>query len=295
MEQSKSLETIKKTQLRQDSIKDIRKMAFIAKKTEKLATAIYRVTDFISNDDPLRARMRGKALDLLEGVLRIFHEHLPSSYDAQRRIFHDFALMDTLLEISHNGSLVSETNFSILADEYRTLLSMVAEECAEGEEGGDVSVSETETDRFSDTHRHAVKKDIFKNSIKDKHELSFINERARIGEAGGSLSPSTQTRDTTGGKAGDTGGVKRVASRGYAGRGRTRESASRSERRALILDCIRKKGGDVGIKDILEVPEIAGKLSEKTLQRELMGLLEEGKIRKRGERRWSRYFLAHGQ
>ena len=43
---------------------------------------------------------------------------------------------------------------------------------------------------------------------------------------------------------------------------------------------------DVSIKDI--VPNIKG-CSEKTIQREILGLIREGSIKKSGERRWSRY------
>lgn len=59
-------------------------------------------------------------------------------------------------------------------------------------------------------------------------------------------------------------------------------------RKGSVLEFI--KGHDnVSIKDI--VPNITG-CSEKTIQRELISLIEEGKIRKTGERRWSRYSLA---
>jgi len=55
-----------------------------------------------------------------------------------------------------------------------------------------------------------------------------------------------------------------------------------------ILDFI-KGHNDVSIKDI--VPNITG-CSEKTVQRELISLIKEGKIKKIGERRWSKYSIA---
>ena len=59
-------------------------------------------------------------------------------------------------------------------------------------------------------------------------------------------------------------------------------------RKNTILDFI-KGQNDVSIKDI--VPNIIG-CSEKTIQRELIQLINDGKIRKIGERRWSKYSLA---
>lgn len=59
-------------------------------------------------------------------------------------------------------------------------------------------------------------------------------------------------------------------------------------RKNTILDFI-KGHNDVSIKDI--VPNIIG-CSEKTIQRELIQLINVGKIKKTGERRWSKYSLA---
>lgn len=59
-------------------------------------------------------------------------------------------------------------------------------------------------------------------------------------------------------------------------------------RKNTILDFI-KGHNNVSIKDI--VPNITG-CSEKTIQRELIALINENKIKKVGERRWSRYSIA---
>lgn len=69
------------------------------------------------------------------------------------------------------------------------------------------------------------------------------------------------------------------------------ENGSRHKRKDLrkntVLDFI-KGHNYVSIKDI--VPNITG-CSEKTIQRELIQLINEGKIKKTGERRWSRYSI----
>ncbi|OHB14833.1 MAG: hypothetical protein A2605_01835 [Candidatus Zambryskibacteria bacterium RIFOXYD1_FULL_39_35] len=59
-------------------------------------------------------------------------------------------------------------------------------------------------------------------------------------------------------------------------------------RKNMILEFI-KGHNNASIKDI--VPNITG-CSEKTVQRELIALISENKIKKVGERRWSRYFVA---
>ncbi len=60
------------------------------------------------------------------------------------------------------------------------------------------------------------------------------------------------------------------------------------ERREAILSVIRRKGGSASIKDISTVIR---NVSEKTIQRELLTLIDLKIIIKKGERRWSTYSL----
>jgi len=61
----------------------------------------------------------------------------------------------------------------------------------------------------------------------------------------------------------------------------------KEDRRMLILDTLRG-GGKLGIKDI--ALQVVG-YSEKTVQRELTNLVQEGLVKKEGEKRWSTYSL----
>ncbi|MES2437302.1 MAG: DeoR family transcriptional regulator [Patescibacteria group bacterium] len=61
----------------------------------------------------------------------------------------------------------------------------------------------------------------------------------------------------------------------------------KSERREAILALLRQQN-NLSIKDFLAVVK---DYSEKTIQRELLTLVEEGLIKKEGERRWSTYSL----
>lgn len=61
-----------------------------------------------------------------------------------------------------------------------------------------------------------------------------------------------------------------------------------TQRQDTILSYIKDKQ-TVGIRDLVSV--VRG-VSEKTIQRELQGLIEAGRVVKRGERRWSTYSLS---
>jgi hypothetical protein len=78
---------------------------------------------------------------------------------------------------------------------------------------------------------------------------------------------------------------KRVSKEGGEVPSGTEASSQRSER---IVDIL-KLGGMLGIRDIsANLPQY----SEKMIQRELAGLVESGRVRKTGAKRWSRYQLA---
>lgn len=67
------------------------------------------------------------------------------------------------------------------------------------------------------------------------------------------------------------------------------KSDNKNERQKTILDTIRSRG-ESSIKDLVNV--IKG-CSEKTIQRELISLVQTGVLSKTGERRWSRYSVVN--
>jgi hypothetical protein len=73
--------------------------------------------------------------------------------------------------------------------------------------------------------------------------------------------------------------------------GRSVQTEVHSERRTLITDIL-AKSGPLGIKDISM--QMVG-CSEKTVQRELSVLIQQNKVKKQGEKRWSNYSLVGAQ
>ncbi|MDE2399405.1 MAG: hypothetical protein KGL67_00090 [Patescibacteria group bacterium] len=68
-------------------------------------------------------------------------------------------------------------------------------------------------------------------------------------------------------------------------------SISRKQRRDGIIQAIRDNGGNGTIADVKIKTSGQLSTSEKTLQRELVSMVQEGILSKTGEKRWSRYFL----
>ena len=68
----------------------------------------------------------------------------------------------------------------------------------------------------------------------------------------------------------------------------SRSVMQKNERQQIILDII-KEIGESSIKDISDNIKDC---SEKTIQRELLSMVANGVLKKEGERRWSKYYLA---
>lgn len=98
--------------------------SFVIQKTEKLASALYVVTGFVPNDDPLRTRLRTCALELVS-----------TSTDPDRardvRYHEGFASrcleISSILTLAQRAGFISSMNARILCDEYADLATFVSE------------------------------------------------------------------------------------------------------------------------------------------------------------------------
>ncbi|OHA89813.1 MAG: hypothetical protein A3C70_00975 [Candidatus Zambryskibacteria bacterium RIFCSPHIGHO2_02_FULL_43_14] len=199
-------------------------MSELIKKPEKLASAIYLVTSFFDDQEPLKWRLRTLSTDLVSEKIR---DKSSIAVEALSLFF-----------IAKTAGLISETNYDILISELLRLKQ-------EAEKSLNItSLREITTDRgiLSEPQKIGYLKD----SSADK-----LAEKSRLKEFGA-------------------------------------VSVKKNSRQSIIIAILKRKK-EVMIKDIS--PLISG-CSEKTIQRELSAMVRAGILRKVGEKRWSRYFLA---
>jgi|CXWL01.1.fsa_nt_gi hypothetical protein len=87
---------------------------------------------------------------------------------------------------------------------------------------------------------------------------------------------------------GQTNAKPLAAKKAYKPSGKVSNDKGHSDRKRLLMELLNKKD-KISIKDAVSVIKSC---SEKTLQRELLSLVEEGIAVKEGERRWSTYRMA---
>ena len=185
-------------------------------KLEKITMAIYLVTDFFPNGEPLKYHLRDKCVSLMSFIMSF-----NNSQESFTKIYSLSSEINSLLKLSASSKLVSEMNYSILVNEYGKFLKMIKD-------------SEPERNMLS------------RNFFKAEESISEVTTKDKI----------------------------------YKG-----QYKGQKDRMSLILEFI-KSQKTPSIKDI------AAKIkdcSEKTIQRELGVLIDQGLIRRVGERRWSHY------
>lgn len=237
---------------------------FANKKTEKLVTAMYMVTDCMDTDDALKAKLRQLGVELLSDMYKLSNLN---PLDKHAHVSSSIARIDEILsfvEIAYTIGFISEMNTAILKKEFMILIGEL-----ESHQKKDKHFTFTLDEQMfalpilEEKNRELDSEISSHNSIKDKrtnsNTMSFTNTR---------LSPSSH-----------------LASQHTPQNKQHSYSVSdKKDRTDKILALL--KGKDVSIKDI---SNSFTECSEKTIQRELNALVAKGQIKKTGSKRWSRY------
>lgn len=327
-------------------------LLFIVKKSEKLTTALYMVTDIMPEREPMKWKMREASVDLLSDTTLALDTTMGERIAVLGAAIRKIEKVVSFLDIAQASRMVSEMNASVLKKEYITLKSVIEGEWEklfdrsksiftdsffdvpadfessfpQIEDLATVQAAATEevlarhtavpedkrqvqTERSVEAIAHTraeVRKDIsritsMKQEVRptvrlggntphaEKHPLPVkvhadpmtpldqINGASKI-----EIHPERLPQQRIESR------VMMVPERNTDLLVRRNESeVGKGDRRTIILALIKQKP-QLAVKDISKsIPDV----SEKTIQRELLAMVAEGILAKKGERRWSTYSL----
>lgn len=232
-------------------------LVFTFKKSQKLVAALYLISNLIKDSDPLKWEMREKGVNLLTAALALNTTEVFEKDVALRNIFSLSLDIVSLLELSVLSGIMSEMNYNILTHEFNSLVLLLQKNVEEKtrERGYVLSENFFKTD-------YTLKKD-----IKSTEENSIGHNETTL-KVKDSLGSSSKTNKSTTTKTGS-------------------EIVIKDNRKDTIVTML-KQGETLTIKDFAKV---ITNCSEKTIQRELLNLVDKGVLKKEGERRWSKYSL----
>ena len=262
-------------------------------KAEKLSTAVYLVTSFLSDNEPMKWRLRTLGLDVLNNISTL-RSGLPFEREQAMgnatRAVHD-AL--SIIEISATTGMLSEMNYRILKDEYAGLLRDVREnDHAHSPES--FSLSDSFFMQKEDQGNTALPSPRADESAAIKNISDILEHHAAAVSKGQSSKGQNNVfykmSLTTPSKVAP-GQLSKTPARSAhrAAPSAVRPNAPRpAGKRSETVLALFKRGGELTVKDVARA--LIG-VSEKTAQRELASLVEAGTLKRTGERRWSTYSL----
>ena len=262
----------------------------VLNKITRISSALYMITDHIKDVEPIKDMIRSSATMLIKDTPRASIGQIPSSVVSAH-----IATVRSLLDMATMLNMISSENTTILFEAIRHF--QIAFE----------------------THMQSLKKEAPATLMRElfggdqvaylpKEETAHKNLFAPKVSSGDG---TTRTKTTTAsalpqgifkGTPGEL--MQRLAQTGMSDRNSHKGQVNskgqndkrhqkiadivlKNERRSTIIKII-KDNGEVGIKDITEAIK---NVSGKTIQRELATLVEEGILKKIGNKRWSRYTI----
>ncbi len=247
-------------------------VSLISKKTEKIATALYMVTDFLPDSEPLKRELRTHALALITGTRKIAARSAEGHYALADETVRGMEDTVVLVTLASTIGLISNMNAGILITEI-------------GKAKADILRHYSVRPSLVATHpgyANVVLTDaLFRIAEEEPQQITEVPQTPATAYKGQEFNKGQKQ---VSGLVNTT--VARALKKEVAAK--KNDIGLKIARRNDVLNVIRSKG-KVSIKDITTIMKDMG---EKTVQRELLALVKEGVLAKEGEKRWSTYRIA---
>lgn len=262
-------------------------MEFLCKKSERLCTAIFLLTESFVDNDVLKNELRKTSTKLMVDSMSLISYKKDNVFVLNNLASYSLQVL-ALSRIASNLKLLSLSNFEILESELSKFVMSVELELTKNSnlinqnlfEFGITSNDKIEIEGNGITSEVPASFDVDHNTNSDIDMTDYLSEGVEV-DIEEDLIVNEKKNNGTLKKTTNEEADKSIKS------SFVNMLSQKSDRQKAILDII-KKTGETSIKDITNG---IGGCSEKTIQRELNSLIYEGVLRKVGERRWSKYMV----
>lgn len=250
------------------------------KKTNKLISALYMVTDIMEKDEPLRNKLRTLGADIISDtyVLTTPNKLKVRPINTATRDSVELKISEILsfLEISSSINLISEMNYNILKKEFIELARSIRDYIQKSSGHQPATLSEF---FLEESKGHSIIESFHKGHPLDNKGHAL----ARIGVQKGSTLLNALS------KVG-------MSDRSHLFKSKISFDSLKNERRDEIISIIKNNSSSFEGLTITDIKSKAKGLiascGEKTLQRGLISMVKDNILYKTGSKRWSRYGLA---
>jgi hypothetical protein len=259
---------------------------YIFKKTEKIVTAIYLITNFFSVEEPLKWSLRNSAGSLLGSTVSFSTSSMSDRASKVHKMNENILELSSFFDLAFRSGFVSVMNYEILNFEISKLTADISRYNSDSisshkelfsQEYFEVKRSEDSVGSYkghvNDTENKA------NSAVKDNYAGDFYK-----GHKGQSATKGHSANDLYNKDKSDNSKRQTIDS---APKKTKKLNPTTNKRRRAILEEVRKNG----VVSVKEIAKVVTDCSEKTLQRELLAMVAQGQLIKKGERRWSRYSI----
>jgi len=246
----------------------------LSKKTERIAMALYMVLDFIDDSEPLKMSMKKSIVDMLSDMCSVIDMSVNVRTPVLvRTLSHTESLLSGMLILRRVG-IVSEMNADILLEEFISMRDILEGEIkkvyhfrpfasARSFSSEHVSLPD---DLFANIERGKTEEDSPSLSVKAKSMYSGMQKVSNV------IKDKLKLKDKSESQNNSRMSIKKAKDVLY-------------ERQRLLLAFI-------GMKHIVSAKDVSDSFpnfNSKTIQRDLVTLVNQGRLLKQGDRRWSTY------
>lgn len=252
-------------------------LIFLVKKVENFSRAVYLVTNFLSDREPLKWKLRTVSTELIERVMSFIRDdkHKEKERSHRAHFLGCLSVLVSLLNVGEEGGAVSAVNTQLLKREIQSFFPIFNEKIFEMRT--DTSTLPIESDaRVPHTYKMT--------HLKKPRRMRKMSVKRTIHDLMSPIETNVQTNtvpeNDNGHKNVDI-SLENVIEKNA--------SDIRAERHLLrqrsIISILKDKQ-KLTVKELMSFINDCG---EKTLQRELYELVEKGVLKKLGAKRWSVY------
>ncbi len=250
---------------------------FLLKRTKRICSVIFMLTYRMSYIEPIRHTLRKSSSKLLVNISEIVMGNVPkvklknAIVDIKSRIL----LISSALEVCYTSGMISELNFKLILAEIDRFSSFLA--------GIDTSATHSfdETD-FQKIFDDKKEEHIYENF--QKKIINFIKNKNDADGTGASLAQDNSKGQMSYRNAKMSDRARMFNSKNTPNMKVTKESIS-ALRRAKIMTVLEV----MGVAAIHDFVNRISEYSNKTIQRELIRMVDEKILVREGLKRWTRY------
>jgi len=255
----------------------------IQKKTQSIVTALYMISDFMNDNEPIKSELRSIGVSLIKDVLYIQMSDRGEHYKRVSIVHYKIAELQTLITLGRALGMVSLMNSKLLDDELVNLSHAVQY----------LQPVENIKSKSFILPENLFKQEFQKNTVLNDRHISSIHTEKNAREysvaspvnlGNSSFQKFSFEKNNKENIVPDTDIFPKKTDQNIM-----IKTEIKDNRKKEIMDTIKRQGVVSGVT-IKDITKLFRDVSEKTIQRELTEMLQKGQIKKTGEKRWSRYY-----